>query len=159
MKKLCSILSAFLVTAFILVGCTSQSDSQAKDIPVTDILSAVEPIADIPNGIQILDEDTILSMYDIDPEMVLDMGLLKAGNGANADEIMVVSVKDTADSDTIKEAYALRLTVLMDLFADYTPADVPKIENAQMVQKGNYLLLAVCSDADAVTAAFEETLK
>ena len=152
MKKLSAIILSLLLGIFAFAGCAG-SENHAEPA-VSDILTRLEQSVDIPQSTRIEDADTICTMYDLDTSMIAEMGMLKAGNGANADEIIVIKLNSTDNMDAVEEALNLRLTVLAELFADYTPEDMPKIENAAVEKMNLYIMLAVCEDPDAASDAF-----
>ena len=157
MKKLFTIVLSILMGVFAFAGCSGAK--QSAEPAVSDILDRLEQAVTIPQSTRFEDADTICTMYDLDTAMVAEMGMLKAGNGANADEIMLIKVNDAKDISVIKEVYNQRLTVLKELFADYTPEDMPKIENAAIETSGSYIMLAVCDDPYAAVDAFTASFK
>lgn len=160
MKKLFTLVLSLLMGIFALTGCSSVEgnsvDSNAAEPTVSELLSKIEAATSIPNVTTIDDADTICTMYDLDTAMIAEMAMLKSGNGANADEVIVVKTNDSAQLEPVQAAFELRLSVLADTFADYTPEDMPKIENAITAKQGCYLLLAVCENPDAAADAFEK---
>ncbi len=178
MKKLIALILTAVLGALLFAGCTAKENSHSStpgsssetpssdtgssepdaaevEPKVTQILDAVSKVVTIPQGVVIDDADTILMNYDLDTDKIEEMALLKAGSGANADEIMVLKLKDSADEAAITDAFSLRLNVLTDIFKDYTPEDMPKIENAQSAKNGKYHILAVCENPDDAIAAFQ----
>ncbi len=172
MKKLIALILISALSALLFTGCTGKDsssessssessqqqsgDTDTKTEPkVAEIMDAVSKVVTIPQGVVIDDADIILMDYDLDLDKIEEMAFLKAGSGANADEIMILKLKDTADASAVTEAFTLRLSVLTDLFQDYTPADMPKIENAQSAVNGKYHILAVCENPDDAIDAFQ----
>lgn len=163
MKKALALILSLLMGVFALIGCNgnSQKDSITTNPSAADIMSQIETAVTIEQSMRIDDADTICTMYDFDPSMISEMVLLTCGNGINADEIMVVKASGANFTEDIRSALALRQEVLLDSFAGYAPEEEAKIENAQIMTEGNYLLLAICEDpsaaANAFLAAFSET--
>ncbi len=157
MKKLLAMILSTLMGLAILTGCSKQENSiqPAVDSMAATIVQTVE----IPQVTTIDDADTILTMYDLDASKIAEMVLLKSGNGANADEVIIIKSNDAADLGAIEEALKLRITVLTDLFADYNAEDMPKIKNAEIVKEGNYIMLAVCADPNSAVDMFKASFK
>lgn len=153
MKKIIASILSLIIGILTLTGCNKIEPNVMP--AVADILTRIEHNVSIPQSTRIDDADTILTMYDLDSSMIEEMGMIKSGNGANADEIIVIKLSDTQYADAVREAFDLRLSVLEELFADYTPEDMPKIENAVTATSYHYIMLAVCEDPDTAVNAFE----
>ncbi len=160
MKKTLSLLLALFAAALLCIGCTKEEtpSAPAYEPTVLEVVENLSKTVTIPQMTTIDDEETILTMYDLDTGMIAEMAMLKAGSGVNADEVMVIKLKDAANAETVRQALTLRVTVLGELFVDYTPEDMPKIENAAIETSGLYLMLAVCDDPDAAVEAFTSSM-
>ncbi len=153
MKKILAITLSLLMGVCGMIGCAKVEPIPAP--PVAEIVNRISEAVTIPQATVIDDAETILTMYDLDTAMIGEMAMLKAGNGTNADEIIVIKLTDTTHTETVRAALELRVSVLYELFADYTPADVPKIENAVIETASLYMMLAVCDDPDAAKESFK----
>ena len=82
--------------------------------------------------------------------------LLYAENGAgNADEIAVISVKNTNDAAAAEASLLEHIESRVSLYATYDPTQVPKLNSALVFTEGRYAVLIVCDDTAAVKAAFD----
>lgn len=155
MKKFLALAVALLISVMSLCACSDKGETVTP--AVSDILTQMEQNVTIPNATRIDDTDNIYTMYDLDASMIAEIGMIKSGNGANADEIIVVKVNDKANLSKVQDAFTQRLQVMTDLFENYTPEDMPKIENAACITSSDYIMLAVCEDPDSAVKVFKES--
>jgi hypothetical protein len=158
LQKTFALLLALLVGMIAFTGCQSQQSSTAAP-EAAAIIEQIADVVSIPNAAEITDADTISTMYDLDFDTITDLAMLKSATGANADEIIVIRLGENGDAAAVSDAFETRLSVLTDLFSDYTPEDMPKIEQAQTASNGDYYILAVCSDPDAAIDAFQAAFR
>ncbi len=90
-----------------------------------------------------------LGYFRIGETTVADSAYYKA-TSAVADELLVVKLASGASADTVMSCFRTRQAYQEDVYSDYVPSEVPKIENAVMFHSGDYCVFCVCEDADAV---------
>ena len=90
-----------------------------------------------------------LGYFGISGSMVADSAYYKA-TSAVADELLVVKLAPGASADTVMSCFRSRQAYQEDVYSDYVPTEVPKIENAVMYTSGDYCVFCVCEDAGAV---------
>ena len=72
-----------------------------------------------------------------------------------AEQVSVTVWKDEASAKAAVDMFKTYLEDMAATYKDYAPAEVPKLENAVLEQRGTSVLLAVANDADAVKTAVE----
>ena len=92
-------------------------------------------------------------LSDLDYDKVEHFFLVYSATGL-ADEIAVIAVKDPADAAEAKESLNRHLSNRKQMYVQYQPDQVPRVENAEVFTKDQYVVLIVCNDAAAVKAAF-----
>ena len=70
-----------------------------------------------------------------------------------AEQVSVTVWKDEASAQAAVDMFKTYLEDMAATYKDYAPAEVPKLENAVLEQRGTSVLLAVANDADAVKTA------
>ena len=78
--------------------------------------------------------------------------------GTNINEYGIFLAKDADQAKTIKDALNAYLEYRESVWMDeYLPDEKPKLDNAEVLQQGSYVMYTILSDADrdAVNAAFE----
>ncbi len=72
-----------------------------------------------------------------------------------AEQVSVTVWKDEASAQAAVDMFKTYLEDMATTYQDYAPAEVPKLENAVLEQRGTSVLLAVSNDADAAKTAVE----
>ncbi len=171
MKK--SIIAASLLAAALLTACGNNdsapdettptgavSDSASAEtvssadsepaVPVSaataaDITAAVTAEIEIPSAVE-KDMDNIGAFYDVDTATVTDMSVLICGSGAYPDELAVFKFTDAEAAKVGAEAVQKRLDSQTELYTDYTPDEMYKLEDAFVIVKDEWVAMAACSD-------------
>ena len=168
MKRFAACLLAFLAAlSLILSGCTQSS--------YTTILSSSHVAEQVRGTVKgrfhgadddYVSESRFGSDYEKLSSLCYDyMILLSDDEETNIDQIGVFHVINSKDVDDIAsmirsyvEAETLRLR---DLLTSYNPAELPKLEQAQVKVCGTYVLYTFLSESDTAAAidGFEKALK
>ena len=163
MKKTIIVLSIF--AAMLFTACKTVDDGgavQANGTPVeqtsdtvsaeakadasaADIASAVMAEIEIQSAVE-KTKDDIGAFYDVDTAAVSDMSVFVCGSGAYPDELAVFKFTDADSAKAGAEAVKKRLDNQIALYTDYTPDEVYKLEDATLIEKGEWVILTVCSD-------------
>jgi hypothetical protein len=161
------IVAAALIFVFGLSVCgCGGKDGQAGDtVSMYDLRTAMEA-ADTS-----LPEMTVLSkndenaeslftdnISDMDYDKIDDFFVSYATEGKNADEIVVIAVKDKNDVNTAKQTLEDHRESRRKLFEQYEPEQVKRIEDGIIFTEKQYAVLIICDNRDGVRKAFEETL-
>lgn len=75
--------------------------------------------------------------------------------GASCEEAAVLVFTSAEKAGTAVEALSGYITKQIDENRDYRPAEIPKLENAWISQRGETVLLVVANDLDAAKKAVE----
>ncbi len=173
MKKSIILAAAFSLSLLLLTSCTdeqptvpvdatvetsaeSTDDGQGEpavlpdavpvsDASAADITAAVTAEIEIPSAVE-KTADSIGAFYDVDVSAVTDMSVLVCGSGAYPDELAVFKFTDEDAAKAGMEAVQKRLDSQTELYADYTPDEMYKLEDAFIFTKDNWVVMAVCSD-------------
>ena len=117
-----------------------------------------------------LPEMTVIRSTDDDAEgnlarlLELDYGLVKEyyyeyAKEGTAEEMAVLRMKDTNGVIDAKNSFSARLEQRKNMYQTYLPDEVPKLEKARIVVKGNYIAFVVSNSPDGGADAFENALK
>lgn len=102
-----------------------------------------------------LDAHKICYFYGIDQEKIADAyGYIS--DVALADEIVIMQAADGVDVGELETAANNRLTKQKDSFKDYIPEEAKRLEDAQIVTQGNYVMYLVSDNKDAIVSKFKE---
>lgn len=106
-----------------------------------------------------LDADTAfalyrLSDYGLDREDLKECTVLRSAGGT-CEEGAVLVFTDADKAKTAVDALNGYIDSQIEANTDYRPAEIPKLENAWISQRGETLLMAVANDLDAAKEAVE----
>jgi len=133
------------VPAEATVSETSSAENPAVSVTAADITAAVTAEIEIPSAVE-KNADNIGAFYDVDTSAVTDMSVLICGSGAYPDELAVFKFTDGEAAKTGAEAVQKRLDDQTELYKDYTPDEVYKLEDAFVITKGEWVIMSICSD-------------
>lgn len=129
----------------------------ASDVSAADITAAVTAEIEIPSAVE-KNSDNIGAFYDVDVSAVTDMSVLICGSGAYPDELAVFKFTDTDAAKAGAEAVQKRLDSQTATYADYTPDEMYKLEDAFVITKDNWVAMAACSDNSRAKEIIESML-
>lgn len=122
----------------------SEAPAEINYAGLADELAALVQDDDISQ----VDAAMAAATYGIDEEKVQDCKVFLS-SGATASEVAVFAMKDEDGVNELLELINERLEERKASFADYAPDEVPKLENAVILNKDNYVVFAVLSDPQA----------
>lgn len=122
----------------------SEAPAEINYAGLADELAALVQDDDISQ----VDAAMAAATYGIEEEKVQDCKVFLS-SGATASEVAVFAMKDEDGVNELLELINERLEERKASFADYAPDEVPKLENAVLLNKDNYVVFAVLSDPQA----------
>ncbi len=144
MKKIIVfIIAAALALSFF--GC-----AKSKSYDANELADALNLGLEFGEALEKSDAEVAYSIYAIDPELCTDAALY-LGSGATADEIAVFNCKDKESVEMVVAAANDRLNYLHEGYSSYGPAEVPKIDAANVITEGLTVVVCICENPDAVS--------
>ncbi len=104
-------------------------------------------------------EDLFTNISDLDYKKVDSFFVSYAKEGGKADEIAVIAVKDSADTEEAKKSLEAHKENRRKLLDQYEPEEVSRIKDGVIFTSGQYAVFIVSEKSDAVRKAFEEAVK
>jgi hypothetical protein len=95
------------------------------------------------------------NISDMDYDKIDDFFVSYAIEGKNADEIVVIAVKDKNDVNEAKETLEEHRESRRKLFDQYEPEQVQRIEEGLIFTEKQYAVLIICDNQDGVRKVFE----
>ena len=162
MKK--RLIALVLVALMVLPLVACGKKEEVKDVDFyelrTKMLEAGENLPDMQTVSSADDNAAELLGYvsDMDYEKVSNFFVSYSSEGLT-DEIVVIAVKNEDDAKEAKESLEKHLTHRKNLFANYSPVEGAKLENAILRVVGRYVYLIIADDRSAIEKAFNEMVK
>ena len=141
--------AALIVLPIMMLTACSKTESvkEVKEPSPADITSAIMAEIEIPSAVEKTKED-VGAYYDIDVEAAEALSVFICGSGAYPDELAVFKMNSSEQAENARAAAQKRLDGQIELYSDYTPDEMYKLDGAKVVVKGNYVMLFACSDDD-----------
>ena len=163
MKKTIALLLSVLLCVSVLCACGG--NTAANKVSLFDLKEAMLSATSFGDMAYVSSEDkeaeTYLSTvadFDFDKVDAFSITYAKDGKG-NADEIVVIRVKNPADTGDALAALQTHLKTRQSIYATYDPTQSEKIGKGITFSQGAYAVLIVSDDNAAVKAAFEDFVK
>lgn len=157
--------AARLCLCLLLVACISTAcGDEMYDISVSELKEKMdEAMPGLPEMTEIYSTDddaegNLGRLLELDYDLVKEYYYEYAKEGT-AEEMAVLRMKDTNAVIDAKNSFAARMEQRKNMYQTYSPDEVPKLEKARIVVKGNYIAFVVSNSpggaADAFANAFE----
>jgi hypothetical protein len=148
MSLIIAAVTAFAACSPAEGGAATGSATDSAPLTVvapSEITAAIASEIEIPGAAE-KDISSLSLFYDIDEDLVEDFSLIISGGGAYPDEIAVFLLRDAAGIPAAEAAVQKRYKTQSDLFRDYTPNEMYKLDGANIGSKGKYVYFTACSD-------------
>lgn len=148
-KVVLLIFSALLILASL---------SSCKEVKIPDASVAADTLFELDIYEDILtqaDKDVALVIYGIENEWVSDC-CVYFSTTATAEEIAVFTAADKTAADEIYKCLSSRVEGQKALYKTYRPAEVTKLDNCVLLQKGVTVILCVSADSAASQQAADK---
>ena len=158
MKKMKRSIAAALslLMALCLAAC-SGGDGAAFEMDAQQVYGELTALPDMPAMIE-LPEDKALDFLGLDYSQCVQAVTAISALNIQADEIWLVEAKDGSAAAEIEELARARVEQRMEEFKNYAPDQYQVLENAAILREGNYVVLLVSQDTEALKAAFDKAV-
>lgn len=156
MKKNVFALTVIMVIILtLLTGCSSK-DTTSKEPSIDEIDQNINDDVDISNMVE-SDSDKLEKLYDIDIDKVENFKLYTAKTNIEANELLILKVKNEEDIGDIKEDINDRIESQTNSFKDYLPDEYFLIEKHVLKSNGNYIIFIICEEAEKIESLFDKS--
>jgi len=131
-----------LLAALVMLTACGKTEEQAP-YQTSDAKALVDAGA-FSGAMTEVDDEVIPLLYGVDEELITACSCYAASNSSvSADEVAVFVMEDADGASTAVEACKQRVAAQIDACQDYCPDQVPRLEDAVILQRDNTVLLAV----------------
>ena len=156
MKKNVFALTVIMVIILaLLTGCSSK-DTTSKEPSIDEIDQNINDDVDISNMVE-SDSDKLEKLYDIDIDKVENFKLYTAKTNIEANELLILKVKNEEDIGDIKEDINDRIESQTNSFKDYLPDEYFLIEKHVLKSNGNYIIFIISEEAEKIESLFDKS--
>ncbi|HIZ56828.1 MAG TPA: DUF4358 domain-containing protein [Firmicutes bacterium] len=155
MKCLRKITAAVCCAALVMtMGACAQ---EKTEINIADTGAAILEQAEYPEMVDHSDQADYF--YDGVTEYCTEIYLQVNATGGEADELAIFRLSSAEDADAVKEICTARQDALIKAFDGYREEEMPKVENALILSKGDYILFAVTENTKEAEQIFQDAFK
>ena len=142
----------------IALLCVFGAKNRVSTAPFDDVKRAVTEAAGWTDKIN-ADANEARRFYGVEPEDYEDFVLFLPPSNMDAEELLLVRLKDPADAEALAAAAEKRIETQKKSFDGYGVEQYALLTDHAVVEvRGNYLLFVVHPQSDAVRRAFVEAL-
>ena len=143
-----------LLIAFLVL---LQSDGKISDTSIEDVSAAATDSLDM-SAMQVADSNMIKRLYGLNPSEYEGIVLYYPVTNMDAQELLIVRMKDTSQQDTVAASIESRLTAQKNSFEGYGVEQFELLSNSITEISGNYAFFIVHPDAKTVLANIRKVL-
>lgn len=159
MKKIIAVIAAFALI-LSLAACGSkggeETPSAEMNVSVDELAGKIIEKVSFTEQLESLEDEAAYYNYGI--EGITPEVSAWASSSAVVDCLAVFKAENDADVQTVQAAIESTVDYLRDGYSDYGPDQVPKLDSAVTVTKGNYVVFCVAADNAAAAEAINSLL-
>ena len=145
--------AAILVCLLVIFGGDPISGAEFADVS-----AAVVPEVDKTNMSE-AENQMVKRLYGLDPANFEGCTLYYPRTNMDAEELLVIKLKEVSQQAEVKAAIEARLESQKDVFDGYGVGQTDLLTNYSVIDvRGNYVLFVVSKNCDAARAAFRDAL-
>ena len=156
MKKIFVLFLSFILIV-LLVSC-SKSNPYRDDISCSDLLDAIRDEAEVNGGYSIYDSEHIAFLFE-DTSLFDECSVIYSTDVTDINEAGVFHCKDKDSAKALTESVSKYISEMQTneraFIESYAPRQMPKLENAEVHQYGNYIIYLIINDEDKEDAIEE----
>ncbi|MBU3129382.1 DUF4358 domain-containing protein [Clostridium tagluense] len=131
---------------------------QTKNPEIPEIIACIQKVSDL-SPMEKGNKTKLRKLYSISTTGLEDFALYAPKSNMEANEILILKVKNQDDIDDLLESIESRIEKQSSSFKDYSPDQYELLENHNLEVKGKYIILNVSKDVDKITTAVNESFK
>lgn len=144
-----------ILSVLLLASCSAKNANVRDDAPVSDIAAAVDTRLSAESFAS-MDESYLKGAMKLDTSLFKEYEVKINAFGANIDEYGIFRAADNTEIKDVEKAVKNYLQMRLDTWMEeYMPEEKPKLEAAETVTMGSYVIYAILSD-EAKANVFEE---
>lgn len=147
-----------VVSIIVFIACVSEGPVR-EDVTLAELSETALSAMETEEEFSLADSQDLRKYYGLDASEYEDVLLYLPSSNMDAAELLIVVMEDESQADEMEEAMNERLETQKQAFESYGVEQMGILNQAVICVKGRYGLFAVCSDADAVKAAFLDTVE
>lgn len=138
-----------LIVAIGLAMIFINEKNKDIEIDIEDLASKIAENSSFEDQLEKVDYEMVMKDYNFSYDEIEQL-VSYQGSGASSEEIVILQVKDKINLNSVKDKINVRLQERKKAFESYLPKEVWKIENNILKVEGNYIILCISNDNNAI---------
>lgn len=152
MKKVISIVSAFVLCLAIFTGCG------AKEVKLSEVMDKIN--SDFSLSLQKLDSaDELNTYYSIDTADVKQFAAEIDPNNNAPVEIVLIEAVDADAATRVESALTTRYNAIYSQYSSYTPEQLDMVKACKVTKDGNFVSMIVADKGSEMLDVFYSYIK
>ena len=152
MKKVISIVSAFVLCLAIFTGCG------AKEVKLSEVMDKIN--SDFSLSLQKLDSaDELNTYYSIDTADVKQFAAEIDPNNNAPVEIVLIEAVDADAATRVESALTTRYNAIYSQYSSYTPEQLDMVKACKVTKDGNFVSMIVADKGTEMLDVFYSYVK
>lgn len=152
MKKVISIVSAFVLCLAIFTGCG------AKEVKLSEVMDKIN--SDFSLSLQKLDSaDELNTYYSIDTADVKQFAAEIDPNNNAPVEIVLIEAVDADAATRVESALTTRYNAIYSQYSSYTPEQLDMVKACKVTKDGNFVSMIVADKGSEMLDVFYSYVK
>lgn len=133
-----------------------KQDTAKEQKSVADMITELTPMLNL-ESVTTLDAEKIAYYYNVKADQMAESaGVI--GDVALADELVIMKAKE-GDTAALEKGAKARLQSQKESFQDYIPEQCKRLDDAQIIVKGDYVMYVCCDDVQKVVDKFTSMIQ
>jgi len=137
----------------------SQKPEASVNVKTSAIVDKIKEEVELPMLMSVSGEQVKDSYYFDPSELIAEGSYNQAMMNTKATELVVVKLTSDKHYDAVKEGLTKRAEDIIKTFSQYLPDQHEDAKNYQIVRQGNYVMLSISHDQEAIKKVFDSFFK
>ena len=156
MKKTITLLLTACLLTTALAACGTKT--AAKDYDLAAIAADLKTNGGYSDIISPVEKDVAAKLYGVESAGIADCQVY-CSTKATTEEIGLFKCTDEKAAAALYEAAKARVESQRSIYSSYAPAEMPKLDDAIVIQDGNYVFYIVTADSAKAHAVLDKYMK
>ena len=157
MKRNIFVLVLMLIILFSMV-IVNIKQKENIEINIQDLGKQIIEEGEFEDELELTEKEIALKNYNLDQTKIKDI-VYYTGSGATAEEILLIELNDKNDIQEIKQKMETRIEEQKEVFQNYFPKEVQKLENSLIKIQGKYAILSISKDSSQNMSIINQYIK
>jgi len=147
------------VIAFSVINFAGCSGGKALELDPQEAIATITNEITFNDTLMAVNEITVASFYPGLAEVADSFSIQISATAITTEEIAVVKVKEGSTAADVRARLEFRVSEQKFRYEAYLPEQLPKLENAVIEAKGDYVIMIICEDDTKAKSVISKLFK